>query len=280
MRWITLTAIACAAVLVFPAAATAKTMRGKVVRVTDGDSVRVKTGKRTRTYGLLGVRAPARGDCFARESKRRLRKLLPRRARVRLVTEKGAGRRRAYVFRRRSFVNAAMLASGHARPDGTVELRRGARLERAAERGSARGLWRACEQQPETQTPLPPPSDEKQQDIAALDALLQGVRIYTVTTQNGTTDEQTADLCSDHRFVHVLQTSFDGTPIAPTETIGTWKVVDALVDEATGVRQAIVETLADGQTEPVRTFLHVNADLASGRWDEQAASFSRSPLCG
>jgi endonuclease YncB( thermonuclease family) len=269
----------------------AATKRGKVVRVVDGDSVRVKVGKRARTYGLLGVSAPARQDCFGREARRRLKRLLPRRARVRLVTERGAGRRLAYVFRGRRLVNAAVLASGHARAHDLGGLRLGDRLEtahaRAQDRG--RGMWRACGDEaappptppPTTPPPTTPPPDAKQQAIAEIDRLLQGVRVYTVKTENGVTDEMTADLCPDHRFLFVLRTSFgDGGAIPPTQTTGTWKVVDALIDPASGVRQAIVETLADGGGEPVRTFLQVNADLASGRWDGQAAGFSVSDQCG
>ena len=52
--------------------------------------------------------------------------------------------------------------------------------------------------------------------------------------------------------------------------------------DPSGVRQAIVETVADqGEAagETARTFLQINPDLSSGRWDDQAASIFRSDQC-
>jgi hypothetical protein len=54
------------------------------------------------------------------------------------------------------------------------------------------------------------------------------------------------------------------------------------VFDPSGVRQAVVETAADqgdAAGETLRTFLQVNPDLTSGRWDDQAARFFRSDQC-
>ena len=55
-----------------------------VVRVVDGDTVKVRDGGKTRSVDLAGVDAPEAGACQGAEAKRGLAKLLPAGATVKL----------------------------------------------------------------------------------------------------------------------------------------------------------------------------------------------------
>src|SRR4051812_4756982 len=119
-------AVVVVAVALLAPAADAATTRAKVVRVVDGDTVRVSVAGTARTVRLLGVDSPVGSDCFAAEAATALRRMLPRGAAVRLTTD---GRRRGvYVQRAGSLVNASMLAGGFATADQVARLRHGNRL--------------------------------------------------------------------------------------------------------------------------------------------------------
>ena len=83
----TAAALAVAAAALLAPAADAATTRAKVIRVVDGDSVRVSVGGTARTVHLLGVDSPVGRDCFAAEATTALRRMLPRGAAVRLTTD-------------------------------------------------------------------------------------------------------------------------------------------------------------------------------------------------
>ncbi len=284
--------------------ADASSVRGTVVATSGGDGVRVKVGDSVRSYRLLGVAAPSGDACFARDAQRRLAALLRKGKRVRVVTDRRApSRRHVWVFAGRSLVNQKLVAGGHATVSSARGLRYGARLSRAQRRAETggRGLWQACRQDapqppagPGSSPPSPAPAptgDRKQQDIATMGEALKGVHVFTLQATNNpsgfnTSTREDLELCSDGRFVYrSLRTeSSDGFGPIRTEVVsgGTWRVVDANVDPATGAREALIDGAIDqgsGIGETVRVYVRANADGVSGRWNDQAAEFSRSQSC-
>ena len=132
---------------------------GRVVRVVDGDTVRVRVGDETTTVRYIGVDTPESvkpGEpvqCFAkRASEFNSRLVAGKRVRLRFGPERydRYGRLLAYVGlvdRNGRSVNALLLARGYARvltiPPNTQQEQAYTRLEqRAQERGL--GLWSAC----------------------------------------------------------------------------------------------------------------------------------------
>jgi micrococcal nuclease len=134
---------------------------GRVVRVVDGDTVKVRleSPDRTETVRYIGVDTPesVKPDtpvqCFAKPASAFNRRLVEgRRVRLRIGRERRDryGRLLAYVFvtgERPVFVNAALVRGGYARtlaiPPNTDRAGLFARLEDRAQR-AGRGLWGAC----------------------------------------------------------------------------------------------------------------------------------------
>jgi micrococcal nuclease len=129
-----------------------------VVRVVDGDTIRVVQGGREEAIRYIGVDTPetvrpgSPVECFGKAASRANRELVEGEE-VRLVADIEArdryGRRLAYVYRTRDglFVNAELVRRGFATPatyppnvahaDEFADLARGARQD-------GRGLWSAC----------------------------------------------------------------------------------------------------------------------------------------
>lgn len=141
-----------------PPGAAGDVLRGRVVRVTDGDTIRVALGNRSERVRYIGIDTPeeVRPDtpvqCYARRAAAENARLVAGR-RVRLVLDVEArdrfGRLLAYVYRADDgrFVNEALVRGGFAR---TLTIRpnvrfagRFAALAREARR-AGRGLWGAC----------------------------------------------------------------------------------------------------------------------------------------
>src|SRR5687768_14007842 len=59
-----------------PSAAAWFSLRGKVTRVIDGDTIHVRVGKRTEKVRLLGIDAPERGACFSDKAAAQLRRFV------------------------------------------------------------------------------------------------------------------------------------------------------------------------------------------------------------
>jgi micrococcal nuclease len=133
---------------------------GRVVRVVDGDTVRVRVGETTTTVRYIGVDTPESvkpGEavqCFAKRASEFNRRLVSgKRVRLRFGPERfdRYGRLLAYVAlvdRNDRSVNALLIARGYARvlviPPNTQHEHAYGRLEqRARERGL--GLWSKCE---------------------------------------------------------------------------------------------------------------------------------------
>ena len=138
-------------------AAPAQETAGRVVRVVDGDTVRVRLGGRDEPVRYIGIDTPeaaraAAGDCYAGRATRANARLVAGR-RVRLVFDVERrdrfGRLLAYVYRAADdrFVNGALVRGGYARTL-TIEpnVRFAARFAAlaAAARRDGRGLWSAC----------------------------------------------------------------------------------------------------------------------------------------
>jgi micrococcal nuclease len=132
--------------------------RAKVLRVVDGDTIRVRLGGRTERVRYIGVDTPESVkpgtpvQCFAKRAAAANAALVAGRE-VRLVGDVERrdryGRLLAYVYREPdgAFVNAELVRDGYARTltiaPNVAHSRQLAQLARAA-RESGRGLWAAC----------------------------------------------------------------------------------------------------------------------------------------
>jgi micrococcal nuclease len=132
---------------------------GRIVRVIDGDTVRVRARGRTQTVRYIGVDTPetvkpgAAVECFGKRASAFNRRLVAgRRVRLRFGPERRDryGRLLAYVYlgpHGRRSVNAALVARGYGTvltiPPNTEHAGRFERLERRARRRGL-GIWRAC----------------------------------------------------------------------------------------------------------------------------------------
>jgi micrococcal nuclease len=130
----------------------------RVVRVVDGDTIRVSIGGRPEPVRYIGVDTPESKkpgtpvQCFARRAAAENARLV-RGERVRLVFDVERrdrfGRLLAYVYRARDgvFVNAALVRGGFARtltiPPNVRFAARFAALAAEARR-AGRGLWSTC----------------------------------------------------------------------------------------------------------------------------------------
>jgi micrococcal nuclease len=129
-----------------------------VVRVVDGDTIRVEQGGREEAIRYIGVDTPetvkpgSPVECFGKAASRANRALVEG-ERVRLVEDVEShdryGRRLAYVYRERDnlFVNAELVRGGFATPltipPNVAHADELAGLARTARR-AGRGLWSAC----------------------------------------------------------------------------------------------------------------------------------------
>ena len=154
-----------------------------VARVVDGDTIRLDDGTRVR---LVQIDAPelAEGECYARQSARALRRLLPRGTPVRLEADGRLdsrdrfGRQLRYVWKGSRNVNLLLVQRGIAsvwffQGDRGRYARRLLGAAREAKR-ARRGLWRACAATKltpltalATARPAPPPPEEEPPEEAA-----------------------------------------------------------------------------------------------------------------
>jgi micrococcal nuclease len=132
---------------------------GRVVRVVDGDTVKVRLANQTEVVRYIGVDTPESVkpgvpvQCFAHQASAFNRRLVAgKRVRLRLGPEHRDryGRLLAYVFlrgRKSTLVNARLVEQGYARtlaipPNTQLAVKLGA-LERRAKRRRL-GLWGRC----------------------------------------------------------------------------------------------------------------------------------------
>jgi micrococcal nuclease len=136
----------------------ASTSVGRVVRVVDGDTIRVSIGGREERVRYIGVDTPESVkpgtpvQCFAKKASAENKRLVGGQ-RVRLerdVEERDRyGRLLAYVYPAAGgpMVNESLVRGGYARPlTIPPDVRHAERFRRLADeaRKAGRGLWRAC----------------------------------------------------------------------------------------------------------------------------------------
>ena len=246
-----------------------------VVKVVDGDSVRVRLGRRTRTIDLVGVRAPRGGACFAARSRSALRRLLPRGARVRVADERRIGGRGRYVFRRGRLVNAAMLRAGAARVRATRRFARGAALRSAARSaaGADRGLHGRCD------APDPPAAAlgdrTSTEEAGRIKAALDGLQMSTFRTDTNSSDRADTLFCATAR----VRRTEEFTPRDPgagpivNQFDGSWAIGDT-IDNPDGSLRAEVLLRADDPTQELRTLVLVLGADGTVRQEGQGATDS------
>lgn len=132
--------------------------RAKVVRVIDGDTVRVKPRKGAKgTIRLLGIDTPevyGGVECHGRRASRAAKKLLPRGTRVLLVSDPTQdlkdryGRYLRYVVKRGNDVGRRLVHRGHAKVyvhgGNPFKRVRSYRHRQASAKNHDRGLWGHC----------------------------------------------------------------------------------------------------------------------------------------
>ena len=245
-------AVSAVALFVPVAPATAAT----VVRVVDGDTVKVRDDGKLRTVDLAGVNAPERGACASTEARHGLARLLPAGARVRLQRDADAPAGARYVFRGGRLVNAAVLRRGLARTGDTGELSRRAGLEAAAQdaQQQRKGIWKSCEASPpQSPSPSPQPPSGGPEAVTRARADLAGRMFIKITsTSILNSSEARLHLCRDGYAV--LDTSWSndasgGSGVSRIE--GSWEVVSA---EYTATTATARVRLFNGDGETFRTF--------------------------
>ncbi|MDA0159829.1 thermonuclease family protein [Solirubrobacter ginsenosidimutans] len=244
-----------AAVLFVPAAPAAA---ATVVRVIDGDTVKVREDGKVRTVDLAGVNAPEPGACAGPEARRGLGRLLPAGAHVRLQRDTDAPARARYVLRGDRLVNAAVLRQGLARPEDTGELSKRAALEAAAQEAQQqrKGIWKSCEAVPTpSPTPAPspaPPTGGPEAIQRARTDLADRMFIKITSTSILNSSEARLHLCRDGYSALDISWSNDASGGSGTSrTEGSWEVVSA---EYTATTATARVRLFNGDGETFRTF--------------------------
>jgi micrococcal nuclease len=141
-----------------PAGGAGSASVARVLRVVDGDTIKVSLGGRTESVRYIGVDTPESVkpgtpvQCFAKQASHFNARLVAGR-RVRLVSDVERrdryGRLLAYVYREGDglFVNARLVRDGYARPmtiPPNVRFVERFRRQAAEARHDGRGLWRSC----------------------------------------------------------------------------------------------------------------------------------------
>jgi endonuclease YncB( thermonuclease family) len=190
-----------------------------VVRVVDGDTVKVRDGGKTRSVDLAGVDAPEAGACQGAEAKRGLAKLLPAGAAVKLQRDAKAPASARYVFRRGKLVNAALIRAGlaHANAAGLSKASALTSAEQAAQK-AGKGVW-SC-------TP-PPPAGPSAIDRARAD-LADKMFTHIETPSALRTQENRLHLCKDGYAAYDTFYSSDATgTTSSSREEGQWEIVSA-----------------------------------------------------
>ncbi|WP_354700623.1 hypothetical protein [Paraconexibacter sp. AEG42_29] len=298
-----LAATALAALALPAGAASAPLKSGKVVRVADGDTLTVRSGGRTETVDLVGVKAPARASCFADRSTRILRALLPAGTSVRLADEQRVAGRGRYVLKSGTFINAAILRAGAGRVTGTTRFARGSALRTAAAaaRGAGRGIFGDCPQAaaspgtggaaggtkpaqpgavPAGPTPAPPTpagDDRPVTDATRMKAALDGLALVTFRSDANSSERQDTLFCADGRVERTEEFSAfaSGGGNVRNDFAGSW-VVGHTQRQTDGSLAAEVLVRADDATLDFRRLLLVLGTDGKVRQNGRTTDSARS----
>ena len=156
-----ITVIAFATIIVGCGSEDFPTGTGRVTKVIDGDTIRVRLGSKTETVRLIGVNTPETVapnkpvECFGPEASARTKDLLGDDTVVRLerdaTTRDRYGRLLAYVYRVSDglFINLSLIADGYGKAmpfDDTPMFHTQFADAELAARTALLGLWGACPQ--------------------------------------------------------------------------------------------------------------------------------------
>ncbi len=254
--------------LALPAGAqAASSQRATVVSVLDGDTVRVKIGRRTGTIDLIGIKAPTGKSCFAREARTALRKLLPTRSAISVLDETRVRGRGRYVTRNGKLINTEMLRKGNARLGSLTKVRRASAL-RAAERSGRRGkrgLHKACAapKLPATTEPAATPDTQPgpvPQAVAVRTALAGGT-LTELFTDNQRSERNDTRFCADgrtERREELIQNGRDQPLIVDIK--GSWAVLDTQAAPDGSITAQVVVRSDDPVFDPRILNLVLGAD--------------------
>jgi endonuclease YncB( thermonuclease family) len=284
---------AAAVALTLPAPAAATTSTGIVVRVVDGDTVKVRLGPRTRTVHLKAVAAPR--ECYRTQARSRLRRMLPKGTRVKV---KMNGSPRAEIVKAGRSVNRAMVRGGHARAKrGGGRLGRRLRRDEARAERRDRGLWKACDEAPGGMggpdgtglTNGSEPGDLGGQEATARLRLdLQNAAFRTFNNSGDLSEKSQLDICGSGDFrYHFDSTYLSGgfSVVQYTEKFGNpWTIAEALVRADGSYRGARVRgtftterSNSGGGTsqQPINEASETLLELQNGQWywDKRPAQY-------
>lgn len=126
--------------------------RGTVVKVIDGDTVKVRSGARTYRIQLYSVEAPDAGACYFTEARAGLRRLLPPGSVVTYEVSPNPdalGRFLAYGLSRRGVqVEVPLAGRGLVEPFESADLDEDVASAAGKARAERRGLYGACAEWP------------------------------------------------------------------------------------------------------------------------------------
>jgi endonuclease YncB( thermonuclease family) len=282
-----------------------------VLRVLDGDSLRVTGPRGPRTVDLLGVRAPRAGACFAVEARRALARRLPRGSRVRLLADRSRGGRGRYVFRGTVFINASVLRAGAGRAARLSGLRRAATL-RAASRSAwrlGRGVFGACDRDaggttpgggtgpagpspgvpaptapgsggPGAPVPAPPAAGGRgaAETAAAVRAALVGRQLLDLSSDASSSTRNTTRFCAGNRADRTEE--FNGTSgFLRNELTGTWAVLGTLRQNDGSLIADVLFSADDGSFDPRVITISVSQDGTVRREGANASELQAGGPC-
>ncbi|HYF26731.1 MAG TPA: thermonuclease family protein [Baekduia sp.] len=273
-----------------PDAAAAVTRAASVVRVVDGERVVLRVaGAAPRAFRLLGIDAPAPGDCFGASARARLRALLPSGAAVRVVL-RSRGTRSVVVLRRGAGVNRLVVESGHALATEPRRSQLGRTLAAAQARaqGAGRGLWGACRDgaddtpagdggatpAPAAGTSPPPPPAAAGRSAAAWQAFLERSVLTQVSNSSsfgGSSRRSDLTFCPGGAW-GLKSESFENGFVSSVEEGGRWSVLRAGRDAAAQADTATIELVVEQSTssgfDPAAPEAQRTAELAIVAFDD------------
>ncbi len=225
LRLATIVALVASAIAAPPAAA-AELRTARVAQVVDGDTALIRLAGATRTVKLRGIDAPATGACYGPAARSRLRRLLPRNARIRVDSA-----RSALVYRGSQLVNRVLVAEGYARTRSPGSSKVGKSLtaaQRKARTGRL-GLWgTACEVPTNPLGPIvAPPPLQPRMTAAQAQAFLSGHDLRIIASSPEGSEETHSDFCPDGRLIVTRRRTVAGTTTVEQE-IARWQVVGVI----------------------------------------------------